>query len=82
MYEVESSRDIVKTAWELGVSRNLLHDHYDKDKLLCIKSGKLRRKNATSARDALNGNRIFNDIYKFIAFWILQAKVQKTSLNF
>jgi hypothetical protein len=55
MYETESRWNLVETAWEMGISRNLLNVNYDdKNKLLFI-DDKLRRKDVTSARDALNG---------------------------
>lgn len=54
--EAESRWNLVQTAWELGVSRNLLSVQYDaKDDLLFVEGDKLRRKDVTSARDALNG---------------------------
>lgn len=53
--EAESRWNLVETAWELGVSRNLLNVSYDdKNKILFI-DDKLRRKDVTSVRDALNG---------------------------
>lgn len=56
MNEAESRWNLVETAWELGVSRNLLNVKYDdKNKLLFVDSDKLRRKDVTSSRDALNG---------------------------
>lgn len=55
MHETESRWNLVETAWEMGISRNLLNINYDdKNKLLFI-DDKLRRKDVTSARDALNG---------------------------
>lgn len=56
MYEVESRWNLVEAAWEIGVSRNLLNVNYDEEKkLFFVNSDKLRRKDVTSARDALNG---------------------------
>lgn len=53
--EAESRWNLVETAWELGVSRNLLNIQYDDlDKRFFIDS-KLRRKQVTSAISALNG---------------------------
>ena len=53
--EAEARWRLVETAWELGVSRNLLSVSYDEEKQLLFVNDKLRRKNVTSARDALNG---------------------------
>lgn len=53
--ETEARWNLVETAWELGVSTNLLNVHYDDDKKLFFVDASLRRKDVTSARDALNG---------------------------
>lgn len=55
MYEAESRWNLVETAWDLGVSRNLLNISYDDRSKLFFVDNKLRRKDVTSARDALNG---------------------------
>ena len=53
--EAESRWNLVETAWELGVSRNLLGVRYDgATQVLFVDEG-LRRKDVTSARGALNG---------------------------
>ncbi|GHV37230.1 hypothetical protein FACS1894187_13440 [Synergistales bacterium] len=53
--ETESRWNLVETAWELGISRNLLDVQYnEKDKILFVNDD-FRRKTITSARDALNG---------------------------
>jgi len=53
--EVNARWNLVETAWELGVSRNLLHIQYDDlDSELFVEDA-LRRKSVTSAKDALNG---------------------------
>jgi hypothetical protein len=53
--EVNARWSLVETAWELGVSRNLLHIQYsDINSELFIEDA-FRRKSVTSAKDALNG---------------------------
>ncbi len=55
-HEVESRWNLVETAWELGVSRNLLSVQYDKqDGMLFVEGNNYRRKDVTSSRGALNG---------------------------
>lgn len=54
--ETEARWRLVETAWELGISSNLIDVKYDNNKqLLFIENNLLRRKDVTSARDALNG---------------------------
>lgn len=53
--EAEARWRLVETAWELGVSHNLLSVGYDQEKQLLFVNDNFRRKNVTSARDALNG---------------------------
>lgn len=54
--EIESRWKLVETAWEIGIARDILNVQYDSmNKLLFINDEKIRRKNITSARDALNG---------------------------
>ncbi len=53
--EAEARWRLVETAWELGVSRNLLSVAYDEEKQRLFINDKFRRKDVTSARDALNG---------------------------
>lgn len=55
MNEAEARWNLVETAWELGVSRNLLNIHYDNDSNLFFADNLFKRKDITSARDALNG---------------------------
>lgn len=54
--EVESRWRLVETAWELGVSRNLLSIGYDDElvELFTVDQG-LRRRSVTGGRGALNG---------------------------
>ena len=52
--EVGARWNLVETAWELGVSRNLLAVQYDGDNNFFVEEA-FRRKTVTSARDALNG---------------------------
>ena len=55
-YETEARWKLVETAWELGISRNMLQIQYDKTgNSLYIQPSPFRRKNVTSVRDALNG---------------------------
>jgi hypothetical protein len=53
--EVEARWRLVETAWELGVSSNVIAVHHEAetDNLIINKSN--RRKTITSSRDALNG---------------------------
>lgn len=53
--ETEARWHLVETAWELGVSSNLLNVNYDDGIGQLIVDNSLRRKAVTSARDALNG---------------------------
>lgn len=53
--EAEARWRLVETAWELNISRNLLTVGYDKEEQLLFVNDKSRRKDVTSARDALNG---------------------------
>lgn len=54
--ETESRWNLVETAWELGVSSNLLNVRYDEmSKLFFVGDDNFRRKDVTSARGALNG---------------------------
>jgi hypothetical protein len=52
--EVEARWRLVETAWDLGVSRNLLNVRADNDAGMFFVENK-RRINITSSRDALNG---------------------------
>lgn len=53
--ETESRWNLVETAWELGISRNLLNVRYDEgEEILFVDKGN-RRKDVTSARGALDG---------------------------
>ena len=53
--EAESRWKLVETAWELGVNRNLLNVKYDNDLECLFIDERLRRKDVTSIRGALNG---------------------------
>lgn len=53
--ETEARWKLVETAWELGISTNLLKVNYNDENNLLFIDTKLRRKNITSVRDALNG---------------------------
>ena len=53
--ETESRWNLVETAWELGVSRNLLNVRYDDASQIFFIDSNFRRKDVTSARGALNG---------------------------
>ncbi|MCS4504288.1 hypothetical protein NYO91_09385 [Arhodomonas aquaeolei] len=53
--EVEARWRLVETAWDLGVSRNLIDVGYEPEsQILSVRKGK-RRVPVTSSRDALNG---------------------------
>lgn len=54
-HETESRWNLVETAWELGISRNLLKVRYDDASQIFYVDDTLRRKDVTSARGALNG---------------------------
>lgn len=53
--ETESRWNLVETAWDLNISRNLLNVRYDDTSKIFFVDDKLRRKDVTSARGALNG---------------------------
>ncbi|NDO45761.1 HNH endonuclease domain-containing protein [Clostridium sp. MD294] len=53
--EVQARWKLVETAWELNVSRNLLNVNYNEENNIFYIDNKLKRKNITSARAALNG---------------------------
>ena len=67
--ETEARWNLVETAWELGVSRNLLNVHYDDHSKLFFVNSSLRRKDVTSARDALNGYQKGKCFYCFDDFY-------------
>ena len=55
-HEAEARWNLVETAWNLGVSVNTLSIKYDdKSDLLFVEDNKIRRRNITSVRAALNG---------------------------
>ena len=55
-HEAEARWKLVETAWNLGVSVNTLSIKYDENNdLLFVEDGKIRRRNITSVRAALNG---------------------------
>lgn len=53
--ETESRWNLVETAWELGISRNLLDVKYDDDLKILFVNDQYKRKDVTSVRGALNG---------------------------
>lgn len=53
--ETEARWNLVETAWELGVSRNLLNVKYDEVSRMFFVDPSFRRRDVTSARSALNG---------------------------
>ena len=55
LHETESRWNLVETAWDLGVSRNILDVRYDEEKRLFFVNSDFKRRNVTSARGALNG---------------------------
>ena len=55
-HEAEARWKLVETAWNLGVAVNTLSIKYDeKSDLLFVEDNKIRRRNITSVRAALNG---------------------------
>lgn len=55
-HEAEARWQLVETAWNLGVAVNTLSIRYDdKSELLYVEDNKIRRRNITSVRAALNG---------------------------
>lgn len=54
-YETEARWKLVETAWELGISSNILNVNYNDDNKTLFVNTSFRRKNITSVRDALNG---------------------------
>ena len=55
MVETEARWNLVETAWELNISRNLLNVRYDDITRFFFTDNAFRRKDITSARWALNG---------------------------
>ena len=53
--ENEARWSLVETAWKLNLSENLISLNYDNETQMIMEPDKLRRRNITSARDALNG---------------------------
>lgn len=53
--ETESRWNLVETAWELRVSRNLLNVRYDDESQMFFVDPSFKRRDVTSARGALNG---------------------------
>ena len=53
--EAESRWNLVETAWDLGISRDLLNVHYDDKSQILFVDSSFRRKDITSVRGALNG---------------------------
>jgi 5-methylcytosine-specific restriction endonuclease McrA len=53
--ETESRWKLVETAWQLGISQNLLNVQYDNQNQLLFVDESVRRKSVTSVRGALNG---------------------------
>lgn len=55
-HETEARWNLVETAWEMNVSRNLLDSViYDEDKKMFFVNNNYKRKDVTSSRAALNG---------------------------
>ena len=55
MHEAESRWNLVETAWDIGVSKNLLDISFDEEKRLFFVNSDFKRRDVTSARGALNG---------------------------
>jgi hypothetical protein len=64
--EVEARWNLVETAWNLNINRNLLEVQYDEDRsLFFVEHKEMRRKDITSVRDALNGYQKGKCFYSF-----------------
>ena len=64
--EVEARWNLVETAWNLRINRNLLEVRYDEDEsLFFLQSNEMRRVDITSVRDALNGYQKGKCFYSF-----------------
>lgn len=55
LHETEARWRLVETAWELGLSRNLISIHTDTEQNILFANSSGRRVDITSSRDALNG---------------------------
>jgi hypothetical protein len=78
--EVEARWRLVETAWELGISRNLIAVDYDADQsLLFVQSN--RRVNITSCRSALNGYQKGKCFYCFGEISIVSGVESSTDVD-
>ena len=74
LYEEADSRwNLVETAWELNISRNLLNVKYDDADNVLFVDDHLKRKDITSARSALNGYQKGKCFYCFKNITVLEG---------
>lgn len=73
--EAESRWHLVETAWELGISRNLLDVRYDDAEEIFFVNKDHRRKDVTSARGALDGYQKGKCFYCFDGISIQEENV-------
>ena len=71
--EAESRWNLVETAWEVGVSKNLLNVRYDDVGQILYMEESFRRKTVTSARGALNGYQKGKCFYCFADITVLEG---------
>lgn len=73
--EIESRWNLVETAWETGVSANLLS--YDEETQQIMRNDNLRRRSVTSARGALNGYQKGHCFYCFDSIAVGKPKEEE-----
>lgn len=73
--EIESRWNLVETAWETGVSANLLS--YDEETQQIMRNDSLRRRSVTSARGALNGYQKGHCFYCFDSIVVGKPKEEE-----
>lgn len=73
--EIESRWNLVETAWETGVSANLLS--YDEETQQIMRNDNLRRRSVTSARGALNGYQKGHCFYCFDSIVVGKPKEEE-----
>ena len=73
VHEVEARWRLVETAWELNVSRHLIHVSYDDEQRVLYMQKNSSRVDVTSCRDALNGYQKGHCFYCFDPIHIEQG---------
>lgn len=79
--EVEARWNLVETAWEIGVNRNLLDVKYDDQSAELYVNKDLRRVDVTSARDALNGYQKGKCFYCFDNISVLEGQADSCDVD-